>query len=378
MRTALVSPRSLALSLLLAAPAAAFVACTNDDDGAGTAEAADAATGGDATTGKDATTGSDASGGDASTSDVTTTDANTDDGSTTDGSADASDAADAAIDPCIYVSSGTGSDGNDGGAGTPLKTIGAALAKFPADGGVGDGGAGNIGCVRVLPGTYDVANGETFPMNLPPGVALIGDEATRGDGTTKTAITGGLDGGSVGIVQPGPLTILSGFRVTASGPSGTFGVYVTQPGVQIKNNTFEANQVGSVVYVSGGKNGLYANDIFLNNQNVALIFRPGSEHNRVEGCVFRGNHYGVEMDTSSIGADLGGGDAGSVGGNVLACNTTNDFWSSTPSTFFAQNNQWDHIPPTAGNTSGGTDVYQGTAGVIALTDGGTVAADACP
>ena len=369
MRTSPLVARSLLLTLVTAAAAYGFVACSSDDDGAGTAASgADAAA--DVATGTDATTGSDAGGGsDSSTNDASTADTGTDAGA---------DAADAAVDPCVYVSSGGGNDTNDGGAGAPLKTIQAALARFPADGGVGDGGAGSIGCVRVLPGTYDVTNGETFPMNVPPGVALIGDEAARGNGASPTAITGSLDGGSVGIVQPGPGTVLSGFRVTGSGPSGTYTVYVTQPGVVIKNNTFEANQVGSVVYVSGGKNGVYANDVFLNNQNVALIFRPGSEHNRVENCVFRGNKYGVEMDTTAIGADLGGGDAGSAGGNVLACNSTNDFWSSNPSTFFAQNNQWDHIPPTAAKTSGGTDVYQGDVGVSVLSDGGTVAADACP
>src|SRR5688500_17905353 len=45
--------------------------------------------------------------------------------------------------------------------------------------------------IQVAPGTYDAALGETFPLLLPPGTALLGDELTKGNGSTPTRIEGG-------------------------------------------------------------------------------------------------------------------------------------------------------------------------------------------
>jgi hypothetical protein len=56
-------------------------------------------------------------------------------------------------------------------------------------------------------------------------------------------------------------------------------------------------------------------------------------------------------------ADLGGGAGGSPGGNTLSCNTSADLVYNDFGTLFAQNNRWDHVPPTEGLTaSGGIDV----------------------
>jgi len=38
--------------------------------------------------------------------------------------------------------------------------------------------------VAVAPGAYDTANGEVFPLVVPSGVTLLGDEDNRGQGTT--------------------------------------------------------------------------------------------------------------------------------------------------------------------------------------------------
>ena len=51
------------------------------------------------------------------------------------------------------------------------------------------------------------------------------------------------------------------------------------------------------------------------------------------------------------GLDLGGGVTGSLGGNVLSCNTQNDFWTNVSGTIHLANNYWDHVPPS------GNDFY---------------------
>jgi Calx-beta domain/Protein of unknown function (DUF1565) len=67
-----------------------------------------------------------------------------------------------------YVSAGTGANGNDGSSGAPWKTLTYALGQVTS----GD-------TLNVAAGTYDTpTNGETFPLTLVDGVAIIGDITT--------------------------------------------------------------------------------------------------------------------------------------------------------------------------------------------------------
>ena len=67
---------------------------------------------------------------------------------------------------------------NPGNAAHPFKTITKALGVATA-----------AQQVTVRPGTYDVANGESFPLQIPANVALVGDEPGRG---VATKIVGGV------------------------------------------------------------------------------------------------------------------------------------------------------------------------------------------
>ncbi len=66
-----------------------------------------------------------------------------------------------------YVSASAGNNANDGAtAGTPFKTLTHALTQASL-------AAGDV--IKVLPGTYDIANGETFPLPIKPGVGIVAD-----------------------------------------------------------------------------------------------------------------------------------------------------------------------------------------------------------
>ena len=80
-----------------------------------------------------------------------------------------------------YVNASGGSDMNPGTQTSKFKTITKAMSVATRSGTT----------VEVAPGLYDVANGETFPITVPAGVLLKGDETTKGGGSTPTSIVGG-------------------------------------------------------------------------------------------------------------------------------------------------------------------------------------------
>lgn len=75
------------------------------------------------------------------------------------------------IEAFLYVDSREGDDGNDGSAEAPLKTLTTAVSKAER---------GSI--IKVLPGDYDEANGEVFPIVIDKSISLIGDLLNSGRG----------------------------------------------------------------------------------------------------------------------------------------------------------------------------------------------------
>jgi hypothetical protein len=91
----------------------------------------------------------------------------------------------------LFVDATSGSDAGPGTAAAPLRTLSAALA-------IADAGM----TIRLAAGTYDEANGETWPMqvgfppsatpNVPSGMTIVGESGVRlvgpGAGTTAAAL----------------------------------------------------------------------------------------------------------------------------------------------------------------------------------------------
>ncbi|MDX2230987.1 MAG: S-layer homology domain-containing protein [Leptolyngbyaceae cyanobacterium bins.349] len=71
----------------------------------------------------------------------------------------------------LFIHPATGNDNANGSQAAPFKTISRALRQAKS----GDR-------IQLAPGTYHTATGETFPLVVPGGVTLIGNEANKGSG----------------------------------------------------------------------------------------------------------------------------------------------------------------------------------------------------
>ncbi len=74
--------------------------------------------------------------------------------------------------PTLYVNPSNGRDSNPGSAQAPFKTLATALKK-----------AAMGMTIALAPGTYSPASGEQFPLIVPTGVTVKGDEASKGSNT---------------------------------------------------------------------------------------------------------------------------------------------------------------------------------------------------
>ncbi len=277
----------------------------------------------------------------------------------------------------LIVSSAKGNDATASGACFAYKTITAALAHASS---------GDV--VWVAPGTYDAANGEVFPVTVPAGVRLVGDEANKGNGGTKTEILGGgdipADGGACAgngwgtAVYPMDGAFVSGFVITNTNATSTYpvNIVVRNSNVTLQNNTIASSPSHGVYFCNNSSLNYVAGNRITGNSGVGLAFISGGTETEITGNTITSNHYGVEYD--SDGGDLGGGPAGSTGGNIISCNTANDLWTNQgPSlTIYAADDLWDHSPPTQA-CSAGDDVCDSNGATI-VTGLSTTASNPCP
>jgi hypothetical protein len=273
----------------------------------------------------------------------------------------------------MHVSATQGS--NTTGTGTcaaPFKTVTQGLVGTTA---------GDV--VRVAPGTYNAALGEVFPIMLPDGVSLIGDEANKGQGAVATRIIGGalmttLPGQPCGTygttIYPGANSVIAGLELTNNvGAFAQMTLLIRTNGVTIRNNSIvnHPGAGGTAVYLCNNSvNQVIAGNRIRDNHTLGLAFIEGGVGARVEGNLIVMNENGVEYD--SPGGDLGGGASDSLGGNTIACNEENDIWTvEVGITINAANNFWDHVPPA------GNDIFNPNGSAI-ITTGAALASTICP
>src|SRR5438309_4620843 len=130
----------------------------------------------------------------------------------------------------FYVNASAGSDMNPGTQTSKFKTITKAMSVATRSGTT----------VQVDPGLYDVANGETFPITVPAGVLLKGDETTWGGATSIDG--GGLASGLPSTVAvallPGTGSTITGFTITNNASfADRRGVVLRNNSVTLRNNT---------------------------------------------------------------------------------------------------------------------------------------------
>jgi hypothetical protein len=276
----------------------------------------------------------------------------------------------------FFVDVASGDDANAGTSAAPFKTITHGLS-------VADSGE----IVKVAPGEYTEASGETFPFVVPAGVALIGDEANKGGGATPTAIVGG---DTVVRIHPTAAVdfsaalelradaVVAGFIVldTVAALANGLGIVLREDRATVRNNRILNTPLIGIYLVRESVDQVIAGNILTGNRlGIGLV--GGGLGARIENNVVTGNRTGVEMDRVP---DLGGGAKGSVGGNVFSCNTDFDLWTNTGATISATNNFWDHVPPTEDAGMTGFDIANNANGMGAatfVTTGAALAAAPC-
>ncbi|QLE55614.1 DUF1565 domain-containing protein [Nostoc sp. TCL26-01] len=192
--------------------------------------------------------------------------------------------------PVIYVNPATGV--NTAGAGTsattPYKTISFALNQAQP---------GTL--IQLAPGNYSNETGEQFPLIVPTGVTLQGDESNRGQGVLITG--GGFYTSRTFARQDitilaGNGTTIAGLTVTNPNQRGT-GVWVESTNPTIKNNTF-TNSVRDGVFVTGTGNPKIEGNIFLQNKgNGVSVAR--SAQGEIRNNLFQDTGFGIAIGGTS-------------------------------------------------------------------------------
>jgi hypothetical protein len=236
----------------------------------------------------------------------------------------------------------TGEDSNPGTAANPFKTITRAISV-----------AASGERIKVRSGLYNVGSGEVFPLLLPAGAELIGNEETIG---LDTMINGGafwpLDAFEVDPLLTALVAsdgVFAGFSINSESDVDSVALYVDGDRVQVRNNTITAaagaEYSEGVVVASGGNQRLIGNTLD-SNTGAGLLFAGAGNDAVVEDNIITRNETGVLVTgATDINIDLGGGSQGSAGGNVLSCNGLANLrvWKGS---YDASNNFWDHVPPT--------------------------------
>jgi len=293
--------------------------------------------------------------------------------------------------PTYYVNP-SASDSNPGTQALPFRTITHAMTVATTSGST----------VQVEPGDYIEASGEVFPITIPAGVLLIGDETNKGGGGTPTRILGGgplpspFPAGADAAVHPGAGSTIAGITITnnSGAPATHYGLFLSNSTVTLRNNTVTGATHAFGIYVgdSGGASPVPSiNHVITGNKIVdngpgagsGLAFISGGVGSKVQDNVITGNGVGVEYDVA--GGDLGGGSAGSLGRNTISCNTGIDLFTGGPTsrTIFATGNFWDHSNPTFSCNFTGDDICDqnsGTANAATINTTGAAQASnpVCP
>ena len=151
-----------------------------------------------------------------------------------------------------YVDASSGDDSNPGTQSEPFKTITHAVSTADMN-----------KRIKVLPGTYDAALGESFPIELKEGQALVGDEDEKGDGTTPTEISGFgefMTGWFTSVVGAEGSSI-SGFKIgEAHTTHHYFAVVSDNVTMQVSFNTFTGSTYGGVYIEGTGTTAVEFND----------------------------------------------------------------------------------------------------------------------
>lgn len=230
--------------------------------------------------------------------------------------------------------------GSDDAAGTSaaqaFRTITQAIAAINTPAAAGGKAGGPV--VALAPGLYDAAGGEVFPLVVPAGTTLVGDEENRGEGITVQG-AGPLPSWSAlqaGVIPSTNATIAGLHLVGTQGSALAYDAPSGGIGITLRRNTVES-AADAGLYIQVADWGAITDNVFL-AAPMTLVAVGGSGTTAVRDNVFHGP---VELDENAL--DLGGG-AGSSPGNNQFIGDGMSYFSGAG--IMARNNHWRNSPPT--------------------------------
>ncbi|MEB3884745.1 DUF1565 domain-containing protein [Lyngbya sp. CCY1209] len=184
----------------------------------------------------------------------------------------------------IYVNPSTGSDRGDGSQSAPYKTLTHALKQAES---------GTL--IQLETGTYNSANGEAFPLMIPAGVTVVGNESgtgsgilIEGSGRYSSPSTGGQEV-TIAIAENAELR---GVTVTNSQVRGT-GVWIESASCNVVRCTFTRCRREGVYATGSGIPNILSN-VFVDNEGYGLSLE-GSAKGEVLNNTFQSTGYGISI-----------------------------------------------------------------------------------
>jgi parallel beta-helix repeat protein len=190
----------------------------------------------------------------------------------------------------IYVNPQTGTDSTGAGSteANPYKTITYALSQAQP---------GTV--IQLAPGNYTSETGEVFPLAIPQGVTLRGEESTKGQ---NTVITGGgtyvsptFARQSVTVRAQNDSTI-SGVTISNPNTRGT-ALWIESTNPTVRNNTFtNSNRDG--IFVTGTATPTIEANVFTKNSGNGISVARTAQ-GEIRNNVFQDTGFGLAIGGSS-------------------------------------------------------------------------------
>ncbi|HLO88586.1 MAG TPA: S-layer homology domain-containing protein [Nostocaceae cyanobacterium] len=191
----------------------------------------------------------------------------------------------------LYVNPVTGNDSQNGSRLSPFRSITRALKETKSS-----------AIIQLAPGTYNAASGEVFPLVIPTGVLVVGNEANKGkdiiitgSGTYQSPTFGGQN---ITLLLLDDASLL-GVTVTNSTAKGT-GVWIESSAPTLANNTF-SNCGREGVFTTGNAKPAIVDNLFVQNQASGLVMARNTK-GEVLRNVLQKNGLGIAI--SDFGAPL--------------------------------------------------------------------------
>ncbi|MEH1823976.1 MAG: DUF1565 domain-containing protein [Nostoc sp.] len=189
----------------------------------------------------------------------------------------------------FYVNPASGSDTNAGSQQAPFKTITQALKVATVD-----------TKIQLADGNYNAASGEVFPLTVPSGVTVVGNETNKGNSIliegSGNYLSRTFAGQNVTFVLLDKAE-LRGVTVTNLASRGS-GVWIESTAPTVANSTF-INNKREGVFATGDANPVVLGNVFSDNAANGIAIAKNSK-GQIENNTYSKTGFGIAIsDTAS-------------------------------------------------------------------------------